>query len=117
MILADSGVIAPKAYSNRVAGTVVDVTTNTQHLIYNINVTAATAAVSYLQVFDKQSGSVTLGTTVPDFWIEMPASNINRIELVKPLKFNTGFSIAGTTTSTGNTGVNVDVFITYAAAS
>jgi hypothetical protein len=71
-----------------------------------------TAPVLYLQLFNVASGSVTLGTTVPNLVLEIPAgvaSHDGDSLAVKfdgkegGKKFSTALSIACTTTATGST--------------
>lgn len=67
--------------------------------------TNTTAAAAYIQIFYKASGSVTLGTTVADAVIPLPASG--GVSIPFPdcgwLTSGTSWSVAGTTTATGST--------------
>lgn len=101
------------AKAQAVAGTVLDVTTDSKVLINGICATNLNAAVAYLQVFDKQSASVSLGTTTPDWYICLPASGNVCLELLKPVKHTTGCSIAVTTTATGSTAGSASVTVFY----
>lgn len=73
-----------------------------------------TAAIAYVQIFWKAVADVTLGTTVPDVVIALPASG----GCVLPFEGegwrtagNGPWCLAGTTTRTGNTEALVSVTI------
>lgn len=73
--------------------------------LYNPNTT-----VTYIQVFNKASASVTVGTTAPDFVITLAgvatasATGSDRnLEITCGLAMSTGITIAATTTATGST--------------
>lgn len=68
----------------------------------------ANTSVIYLQMFNKLSASVTVGTTTPDDVIPLPAGNSSTdpavIEIPFPkVSYGTGLTIAATTTRTGST--------------
>lgn len=75
-----------------------------------IMLTNPNTAETYVQVFNKASANVTVGTTAPDFVLRIPglasasgtgiASNL---ELVNGLAMSTGITVAATTTATGST--------------
>lgn len=116
-MLSSNAVNAVKVFSAAVT-TVVDVTTDTKVLVYSISTFNTTAAIAYLQVFDAQSGSVTLGTTAPTYVFGMPLAaggGLSFIMLPKPILHTSGFCIAATTTRTGNTTASTNVTITYAS--
>lgn len=106
--------IVPERYSAQVAGTKLDVSTNVNHLVYYIYALNTTAAVAYLQIFDKQSADVTVGTTTPDLSFGIPANGALPLFFSDPVRFATGFTVAGTTARTGATGAALDVCIGYA---
>ena len=81
-----------------------DVSTNVNNLIDGFNITNTTGAIAYLQVFDLAATNVSLGSTVPKFFLGVNAGTSMQIFFPKPIKMTTGFSIASTTTSTGSTG-------------
>lgn len=60
---------------------------------------SANVAVSYVKMWDLAVGSVTIGTTVPDWIIKMPASTKRTIPIPDGLAFATGLSVATTTTA------------------
>lgn len=63
------------------------------------------AAITYLQLFNAQSAAdVTLGTTVPDKVLVVPASVGVFFTFPNPAEFPRGLCYATTTTSTGSTG-------------
>jgi hypothetical protein len=65
--------------------------------LYNNNSTQA-----YVQIFNVASGSVTLGTTVPDMVIVIPANGGRNVEYNNGIAFSTAISYACTTTRTGS---------------
>lgn len=72
--------------------------------MYNPNV-----AVTYIQVFNKASASVTVGSTSPDFVITLPgvatasATGSDRnLEIANGVAMSTGITVAATTTPTGS---------------
>jgi hypothetical protein len=68
------------------------------YYIYNPNSSAA-----YVQIFDV-SGTVTLGTTVPDLCLAIPATSAANIEFNQGVNFANAIKLAATTTCTGSTG-------------
>lgn len=72
--------------------------------IYGYLVENSNATKSYLQIFKTLAANVTLGTTVPDFVIFVPATGAADAFAVVPiLHSDVGLSMAATTTPTGNT--------------
>lgn len=81
--------------------------------LYWINVISLKASVLYLQMFNKASASVTLGTTVPDLVFPIPTSgNTNgagfNFSVPNGIAMGTGISFAVTTTETGATAATVN---------
>lgn len=70
-----------------------------------------TAAAAYLQIFWKAASAVTLGTTVADVVIGLPASGGAVLEFPGEgwKTGGTAWSVAGTTTRTGNTQALISV--------
>lgn len=73
--------------------------------LYNPN-----TAVTFIQVFNKASASVTLGTTAPDFVIALPGiasasatGSAANWESVHGIAMGTGITVAATTTASGST--------------
>lgn len=67
--------------------------------IYNLIVdNTANAAVTYLKLWDVAVGSVTLGTTSPDYVLKIPASVKRVIHFPEGLAFGTALTVAATTT-------------------
>ncbi len=104
-------------YSATNTGTVTDITTNTDHLIYSIAIRNNNAAVASLQIFDAPASAVTLGTTAPTLSFGMAISGVDFMEFNPPIQLKSGFSIAATTTRAGNTGGSIDANISYTARS
>jgi len=59
-------------------------------------------ALRYLQMFNAASGDVTLGTTTPDFVLQLNPNSTNTFDF-GGMKFDTAITLAVTTTATGNT--------------
>jgi hypothetical protein len=78
--------------------------------VLNPNTTAA-----YIQLFDT-AGPVTLGTTVPDFVICLPASSGANVLDGTGILFENGLQLAATTAATNNTapstGLDISVLVT-----
>lgn len=81
-------VVAAKASAGQVGG----------HMFYNPN-----SSVSYIQVFNVASGSVTLGTTAPTMVVPIPPGAAANVEWANGIAYGTAISFAATTTATGNT--------------
>lgn len=74
--------------------------------IYSIIVdNSANNAASYLKLWDLGSGSVTVGTTAPDFIFKVPASTKIEIELPETIAFGTALTEA-TVTAGGTAGTS-----------
>lgn len=81
------------------------------YTVYNPN-----ASVAYVQIFDAAStGAVTLGTTVADGRITVPAASAANMEVTNGVHMANGIVIACTTTATGSTapGTGLDGTILY----
>lgn len=91
----------PKPISN--AGVTAKTTVKaTQCMVHGLVVVNQTAAEAFLQVFDALLANVTLGVTVPDYFVPIPASG----GVVIPLS-NAGFQhfigvVIGCTTGASN---------------
>ena len=73
------------------------------------------AATAYVQIFDVASATtVTLGTTVPDLTIGIPAGAACNVEFSNGVLFSLGMKLACTTTATGSgapaTGLDLNVY-------
>ncbi len=92
-----------------VGGTVIGLrTTRTfvpHGIIFNGNATSA-----FLQMFNKLSGDITLGSTSPDFVVEIPPGASR--EMPGPISFSIALSLACTTTATGNVAAICQVSLT-----
>lgn len=97
-------------YNDAVAATkqVVKAAAAHVHSIHLINTTGSTA---FLQVFNKLTADVTVGSTTPDFAIRLPANGVFTLPLPVPLAFSTGIVIAGTTTAGGSSGAAISVLL------
>lgn len=66
---------------------------------------SANAAASYVKLYDAASGSVTVGTTAPDWIFKVPASTKLTIMLPETIAFGTGLTEA-TVTAGGTAGTS-----------
>ena len=83
--------------------------------IYSIIVdNSANAAVTYLKLWDVASGSVTVGTTAPDWIFKIPASTKLTIIFPETIAFGTALTEASLTAggTAGSTGPTSDVPVT-----
>lgn len=94
-------------------GSTVVAGSNVPTYIGTMELANTTAAMAYLQIFWAASGDVVLGTTVPDVVIPLPASGgaVLNFEGEGWKTHGTAWSMAGTTTRTGNTQALIDVVI------
>lgn len=74
-----------------------------------INLFNPNTATTFIQVFNKTSANVTVGTTAPDFVITLPGiatasgtGSDRNLEITCGLAMNTGITIAATTTASGS---------------
>lgn len=81
--------------------------------LFALKLVNTTAATAYLQLFDKAAADVTVGTTAPDFFFRLAANESVVISTAFPYAFANGLVLAGTTTSTGNTGAAISVTAFY----
>jgi len=61
------------------------------------------AAITYIQIFNKLTAAVTVGTTVPDLVLSVPATGVISGTLPVGIDFSVGLVIAATTTAGGLT--------------
>lgn len=84
--------------------------------LYSLHIENNQGAAAWIQIFDLATGSVTLGTTNPDWELLVPAnSSKDLIVTNQGVPFGTAISIASTTAEKGNTGsaAGVEIFYTY----
>ena len=87
--------------------------------VYGITAVNNGSALAYIQVFNKLSANVTVGTTAPDYVVPVPAPSSGtagaglREEYALGLAFGTGITVACTTTRTGSTSATCDVNVNY----
>lgn len=72
-------------------------------LVYGWNIHNPNGAVMYVQMFNKAAGDVTVGTTVNDYSVLVPANGNAYADRNTPINFDTGFVVACTTTEDGST--------------
>ena len=72
-----------------------------------------TGAVAYVQIFDKVSANVTVGTTAPDLVIGLAANGQIHAQFIQGIPFVSGITIACTTTRNGATGAAVECLFLY----
>lgn len=114
---------ANRIFSQAVTNTVVNVDANNPIVLRQIIAINTSAALNFVQIFKKPAASVTLGTTVPDIVLAIPASatslgggiSLNFGDGVRTT--GTGFSLAVTTTRTGSTAPTsaAEIMITHGA--
>jgi len=61
------------------------------------------ASITYIQIFNVASGSVTLGTTAPTYVVPIPPNASANVEFANGIAHATAISAAATTTATGST--------------
>jgi hypothetical protein len=99
--MAIPGVGATPAFDSSVTNT-VEAISNIPCRIFWINVENPGAAKAYLQLFNALAADVTLGTTVPNLSVPIPAGAIWDAPLPVPIGFTTACSVAATATATGS---------------
>lgn len=87
--------------ANSSAAVAIKASSATVYYIYADN--SANGAATYLKLWNTAAGSVTVGTTVPDMVILLPASTIVNFPIPQGLAFGTALSCASTTAG-GTTG-------------
>jgi len=70
-------------------------------------------AIRFIQIFDAAAADVTPGTTVPKYVLPFSYAVMDDNDM--GIEFDTGISVAVTTTETGATGATVGATITYVA--
>ena len=85
--------------------------------LYWLHVMNLSTGVLYLQVFNNTAASVTVGTTAPDMVFPLPTQGDTNgagfvLSIPNGIEFDTGITVAATTTATGSTGAGAnEVFI------
>lgn len=81
--------------------------------LYGLGIYNGSAASAFVQVFDNTTGNVTLGTTVPDIELEVPATSFLHVPLpALGVAFGTAISVASATAAGGGTGSAAGVNLT-----
>lgn len=70
--------------------------------LYSLDVINSNAANAFVQLFDVAAGSVTVGSTTPNYVLFVPANGSISKDFPMPLSFATAITYACTTTPTGN---------------
>ena len=68
-------------------------------------------SIGYVQVFNKLTAGVTVGTTAPDLVFTLPASGTLNLSFPTGIEFDTGIVVAATTTVSGATGVSTGLVV------
>lgn len=125
VVLVDSGGVqlstfpvslAPKvnsgwlfSYQSALSSTAVQIKGSAGTFGGYLNLFNPNTATTFIQFFNKGIGSVTVGTTIPDFVITLPGIAIasatgsdRNLEIVQGIAMSTGITIAATTTSSGS---------------
>lgn len=100
----DGAVATSAATTSTLAATIFSVKASAGNL-YGVHFYNGAATTCYIQIFDKASGSVSLGSDTPALTVAMPTVAANALQNNPvPLKyFGTAISAASTTTATGST--------------
>ena len=110
-----TGISVLDSYYNGSVNATKVVVTAAPTLIQSISVLNATSAEAYLQLFDKVTGGVTVGTTAPTLVFGVGAEGNPHFLFPKPIYFKTGLVIASATARVGDTNAVQEVSITYAS--
>lgn len=81
--------------------------------VYSMTLHNTQNAISYVQIFDSLSTSVTVGTTPPTYSIGIPANGTVSWTCTRGIPHGTGISVASTTTRTGSSSATVNVNLEY----
>ena len=120
MSILNSGALSGGArlFSKENLDQVVVAVKASQGRIYSIQAVNTQGAVTFIQIFDAATGSVTLGTTTPDMQMTLAATSgyINVPLPPQGVQFDTAISIAASTAASGGSGSDdgVEVYIQYA---
>lgn len=101
-----------KVFNGSIDATKVEVTDDSEILIYSISILNATAAEAYLQVWDKKEGDVTVGADTT-FILGVDAASQEHFVFPVPIRFGTGFTIASATARDGSSDAVQEVTITF----
>lgn len=111
---ATPGVGGLSVYSNTALAATKAVVKIGAASLYGYNIANPNAAVTYVQFFNKLTANVTVGTTVPDMVLTLPANGVLDSLGSLSIDFSIGIVIAVTTTPTGSTAAvaasNVSLF-------
>jgi hypothetical protein len=105
-----------RPYSNdNVAAVVAQVKASGPAMIHGLKLLNKSGVVAYLQVFAKAAANVTLGTTVPDFFIQLAIGESVTIPMGDmPVRLDgAGLSLAGTTGAGNNVGAQISSTLFY----
>lgn len=101
-------------FSDEVATPSVQAKASGTAWLYAVHAINTTGDTAYLQIFNKPSASVTLGTTAPSWVLRIPGTSSITIAFPTPISLGgTGLSVAGTTTATGSTEATLSVSLGY----
>jgi hypothetical protein len=104
-----------KKYRNTDIAEVKDGVDSTSGKLHSIVVdnTANAGAASFLKLWDLAVGSVTVGTTVPDYIVKIPAATKSTIIFHDGLAYGTALTVACLTAAgtAGTTGPTSDVIV------
>ena len=109
-----TGISVLDSYYNGSVNATKVVVTAAPTLIQSISVLNATSAEAYLQLFDKATGDVTVGSTAPSLVFGVGAEGNPHFLFPKPIYFKTGLVIASATARAGASNAIQEISITYA---
>lgn len=70
--------------------------------LYKLHIINSNASAAYVQLFNVAAGSVTVGTTTPNYVAFVPANGSLTEDFVQGMAFSTAITYACTTTATGS---------------
>lgn len=99
------GSLSKKYFKSDLSSTKQEVSDTSCHVYgyHAVNTNATLTNYAFIQMFDKDSDDVTVGTTTPDLSIFVPAGP-GGVDMVFPygIQWHKGLTIAATTTATGS---------------
>lgn len=98
-------------YNAALNGTKAEVTTAKNKKLISVAIYNPSNAVAYIQFFDALAADVTVGTTAPE-WVMGIRTAGEVVGLIGPVNFETGITIAATTSPTNSTNPSAALQVT-----
>ena len=105
--------VGAKAFSNDAVNATKVVVKAGKSKIHALRLLNTTGAAAYLQIFDKLTADVTVGTTAPDWFVRLAANQDLVLPLTMPVDVLNGIVLAGCTSATNNTNAAISVTLVY----